>query len=684
MRNPTDPSSNASTALRTTTSGALLALASMPLGVLHSVDGSFFEASRVEQIAATAACALFLLAGSTITHAPRLARVAASGALFTLFYLAWPTLKNAPLLTFSVLIAATLFITLLWKIGSPLIGASRDRHRPLYEGRAQGAALIAVGMWTGWSFVTVEHSVGQAVIVGWPLGCCAAFTLLWAVRNYAARRRRAQFVATLMALGVLLLFVLRNQPWLAVSALVLPAITVAIALRDVSTNNARQVEWWQLLLGHPERLFVGTFAAACAAGTALLALPHSAAAGTSIGFIDAAFTATSAVCVTGLIVLDTPLAFSGFGHFVLLLLIQIGGLGIMTFSTAAIWALGKRMSLQHEGAVAQLMNTRDRSHLFESARRVLYLTLVSELLGAAALAIAFFVHGDSLFSALWRGVFTSISAFCNAGFALQSDSLVGYQNEPFVLHVVGLLIIVGGLSPLAVFAIPRLVRRRGAPVSAQARLALVVSGVLLLGGFLLFLALEWNSALAPLSTVDKLHNAWFQSVTFRTAGFNSVDLNLAGPATLIFAMLLMFIGGSPGGTAGGVKTTTVGILMLSVVHAIRGQYVLNVFAKRVPVRTQTRAAVVVVVAATTGIIALVAVLLTQSIPAQTAVFEVVSALGTVGLSLGGTAQLDDIGKVVIVVCMFMGRVGGLTLLLFLSSRVAPFALGRPEEEIDVG
>jgi trk system potassium uptake protein TrkH len=388
--------------------------------------------------------------------------------------------------------------------------------------------------------------------------------------------------------------------------------------------------------------------------------------------------------VTGLIVLDTPVDFSGFGQLVILLLIQVGGLGIMTFSTAAMWALGRRMSLRHEGAVASLISTQDRGRLFATAKRILQLTVAVEGAGAVLLSVAFTAHGDGPAMALWRGVFTSISAFCNAGFALQSDSLIPYQQSPLILHTVGVLIVLGGLSPLAALALPVVLRRSPAPVSAQARLALTAAGVLLTAGFFFMLAFEWNDSLQGLGVADKLHNAWFQSVTLRTAGFNSVDIARVRSATLILMLLWMFIGGSPGGTAGGVKTTTVAVLALSVVHAIRGQWTLEAFGKKIPERTRTKAAAVVAIAAVSGLTALIAVLLTQGMPTRIAVFEVVSALGTVGLSIGGTAELDGIGKAIIIMCMFIGRVGGLTLLMFLSNRRAPPTLGRPEEEIDVG
>jgi trk system potassium uptake protein TrkH len=240
------------------------------------------------------------------------------------------------------------------------------------------------------------------------------------------------------------------------------------------------------------------------------------------------------------------------------------------------------------------------------------------------------------------------------------------------------------LAPLTVFAIPAIVRRSPEPVSAQARLALSAALVLLVGGFAYYLAFEWDDSLRGLSTTDKLHNAWFQSVTLRTAGFNSVDLTLVRPVTLIPMLVWMFIGGNPGGTAGGIKTTTAAILLLSAVRSIRGQWTLEAFGKRIPDRVRAKAAVVMTIAVATSLAALVAVLLTQNMPTRVAAVEVVSALGTVGLSIGGTALLDGIGKAIIIVCMFVGRVGGLTLLMFLSNRRPQATLGRPEEEIDVG
>jgi trk system potassium uptake protein TrkH len=540
-----------------------------------------------------------------------------------------------------------------------------------------------MALWLFWTFSDFERRSSDILVVCWAMGLSVMLGLEWAVRVRNHRpRQSALFFVGLMAAG-LGCFLLWGRWWWMMHGLAGVVALSVLLIRPSYRLETNQSSWWEPLLGHPERLFVGTFAGLVLVGTVLLALPQSFTSGHSIGFLDAAFTSTSAVCVTGLGVLNTS-DFSGFGQVVILLMIQVGGLGIMTFSTTALWALGKRVSLRYEGAVARLISTQDRGRLFSTAKMILGFTLVTEVIGAVFLTVLFYEHGDSLREALWRGFFTSISAFCNAGFALQKDSLIAYQHAPSILHIVGLLIVLGGLSPMAVFALPALLRIRKAPVSAQAKLSLAATGILLVLGFFFILAFEWHNALDGLTIAERLQNAWFQSITLRTAGFNSIDMVALQPPTLTLMMLWMFIGGSPGGTAGGVKTTTVSLLVLSVVRAVQGRRTIEAFKKSIPERTRAKAAVIVVVTAVTAVTALVAMQLTQQMSTRLATFEVISALGTVGLSIGGTTTLDGIGKVIIIVCMFVGRVGGVTLLMFLSDRRRETIIERPEEEIDVG
>jgi trk system potassium uptake protein len=308
----------------------------------------------------------------------------------------------------------------------------------------------------------------------------------------------------------------------------------------------------------------------------------------------------------------------------------------------------------------------------------------TEALGAACLFVAFVGHSDSLWQALWQALFTSVSAFCNAGFALQSDNLMSYQGQPWVLHVVAALIITGGLSPLVVLSIPDVLRRTGRPVAAQIKLALSTTLLLLVVGGVFILMVEWGNTLGGLPLWHRVHNAWFQSVTLRTAGFNSIDIAAVRPATLTLMIVWMFIGGSPGGTAGGIKTTTVATLVLAVVAAVRGRWTVTCFRRRLSHRTVYKATAIATVGAVVVLLSLLMMQLTQAMPTGTALFEVVSALGTVGLSIGGTSFLDEVGKLLIMVCMFMGRVGPLTLFMFLSYRMQQTVWERPEEEIEVG
>lgn len=416
----------------------------------------------------------------------------------------------------------------------------------------------------------------------------------------------------------------------------------------------------------PARMLVVSFASLATAGALLLMLPVASTAPGSIRAIDALFTSVSASCVTGLAVLDTPRDFTLFGQVVIAVLFQLGGIGIMTFAAAGALLLGRRLGVREEAWASELVGgDTARTDLERALSTVVRVTLWSEGAGAVVLTGLFVWGGDPLPQALWRAVFTSISAFCNAGFALQSDSLIRYHDQPAVLATVGVLIVLGGLGPLVVMGLPAVVRGRG---SLHARLVVVSSAALLVVPAALFLAIEWGGVLAGMSLADKLSNAWFQSVTLRTAGFNSIDFAAIQPATWTLALFCMFVGGSPGSTAGGAKTTTLAVLVLAIVAAIRGRFEVDVFGRRIPHRTVYEATAVTTLGVLAVCAAVVALQLTQNIGTDVLLFEVVSALGTVGLSMGGTAQLDDVGKVVISMCMFAGRVGPLTLFIFLLGR----------------
>jgi trk system potassium uptake protein TrkH len=597
---------------------------------------------------------------------------------------AFELLAASPMLALVVLIGAILAMARLWAPRT-LFGRLLNLAHPSVDvARARGASVAATALWLAISLGGQAPEVMSQVIMGVSFLAAGALTGRWLVREWPVRPRRGPMMAAAGALAVLAVIAASVEGGIRLDALVLVPAAATFVLPVITRQGLGRVDWWEPVLGHPARFLVVTFAALCLIGTVVLALPVSAVSGQGIGLIDAAFTAVSAVCVTGLTVLDTPRMFSTFGLVAILILIQLGGLGIMTFSTAAMRFFGRRMSLRYEGMVASMMSAQDRSRLHLAARQLLLFTAVTEGIGALLLAALFWELGEPVGAALWQGVFTSISAFCNAGFALRSDNLMAFQAEPAVLHVVALLITAGGLSPIAVAALPVLVTGPRARVSVQVKLGLVTTAILLVAGTALILAMEWNNTLAGMSTGDRIHNAWFQSVTLRTAGFNSIDLTALRPETLSVMMIAMFIGGNPGGTAGGLKTVTAALLFLAVVAAIRGRANAAAFGRRITHKSVYRAAAIATVGVMAVLGALVALQITQPLSSRLAIFEVVSALATVGLTIGATPLLDGVGKVIIMVCMFVGRIGPLTLFMFLHEQVDRPLWLRPEEDVDVG
>ncbi len=529
--------------------------------------------------------------------------------------------------------------------------------------RARGALWAVVSI-AGLSFILdTQGQVTGEVAVAAALLLSQGMIAHWMWRN-----RKEGWLAVSLTLP----FLLAGAGYLAlVNGLVRPtAAVISLVALAVLPSPQRPLtigeEWWEPLLNHPARILISTFFGLCLFGTIVLQIPWASARG-GIEPIDAAFTSVSAVCVTGLTVLDTPNDFTLLGQALILLLIQLGGFGIMTISTVALHAMGKRLSLRQERLMTTLTET-SHSDLIDSLLLIVRFTLLVELAGAVILSASFLKAGDTWGQALWRGLFTAVSAFCNAGFALQSDNLIPYRTNPLVLHTVAALIVLGGLAPAASLLLPQWLRGRTVPVGP--RIAMVTTAALLLSGTILYLVFEWGNSLVGLSPADKLHNAWFQSVTLRTAGFNSVDIGgVIGPTYLVM-LGLMFIGGSPGGTAGGIKTTTVGVLALTFWASVTGRNDIIVQNRRIPQSTVNRAVTVVASGLLVWLLALMALEITQQIPSRALAFEVTSALGTVGLSIGATPHLDGIGKIIIILTMFIGRVGPMTLFTLLSWETA--------------
>lgn len=441
----------------------------------------------------------------------------------------------------------------------------------------------------------------------------------------------------------------------------------------------------------PPRVLALSIAGLILAGAILLWLPVSAAPGRSTSFLDALFTATSAVCVTGLIVQDTPVHFSWFGHLVILVLVQAGGLGYMTISTVLAAALGRSVTLQERLTLQEGLNVQGLDGLLRFALTVLKVTLFFELTGAAVLAARWW--GDmGPGPAAWYGLFHAVSAFNNAGFALWSDSLMRFRGDVTVNLVVTMLVIAGGLG---FFVIAELLQRgRRVRLSVHTRLVLVATALLLVGGTLAVYALEAGNprTLGGLPWHERWLAAWFQSVTTRTAGFNTIDYGAMTAPALFLTMALMFIGASPGSTGGGVKTTTFSITVAALWATVRGNDEPHIFGRRLGADLVARAFFVSLIAflalnAVTGVI-----LLTEQRDLMRTLFEMTSAFGTVGLSMGEggapvslSAFFTPTGKLLVVLMMFIGRLGPLTLAFALARRAsAEPRLRYPEGKVLIG
>lgn len=669
--------------LYTATSGALLAATPIPLALWAWAHGSLDASTPLwAQLLVVSASLGLLVAGLVIPLRPRFGRITASLAALSTPLVATAEFARSPTLALLVCTATVVTLVLLWQLGAPMFVAGLRRNEA-NAGRVRGSALVAAGFWLTVSLGGGRH---ESAVVACSLAASALAAAIGAWWLHTRRRRpdpraRIVLVGLLAALG--LAFTTAGDLWALASCGAIYALVAATFGPRNEPSDAHDGRWWSSLFEHPARMLVSTFATLAALGAVVLALPHSSTDELGLGGLDAAFTAVSAVCVTGLATRDVSTELSALGQVALLVLMQLGALGIMTFSTAALRVLGGRMSLRQESAVARLIGASDQSRVITSAQEVLRVTFLVEGIGAVLLTALFAMHGDDLGQAAWRGVFTAVSAFCNAGFSLQSDSLMPYRTTPLILHTVAALIVLGGLSPAVILAFARR-ENRSRPLAAQARICLVAAAVLLVFGATFFLVIEWNHSLAGLSVADKVHNAWFQSATLRTAGFNSVDIGAVQAASYLLMLVLMFIGASPGGTAGGVKTTTITALIRSAAATIRGVPHATVFGRRIAETTLHKAAVIVTVAVAANLLGVFALLLTQELPFTAAVFEIVSAIGTVGLSQGATSRLDEVGKVIVMVCMFVGRIGGLSIMMFMSQRRTRHNIVLPTEELDVG
>ncbi|OGO02629.1 MAG: Trk family potassium uptake protein [Chloroflexi bacterium RBG_13_54_8] len=427
------------------------------------------------------------------------------------------------------------------------------------------------------------------------------------------------------------------------------------------------------------------FVAIIMVGAVLLVLPIAAKTGQSASFLTALFTATSATCVTGLVVVDTGTYWSSFGQAVILVLIQVGGLGFMTSATLLLMALGRRIGLRERLLIGESMGLERWGGVVGLAKRIALFTLLVESVGALLLYFRFSLE-NPMGTAVWKGIFHSVSAFNNAGLDILGNfrSLADYRGDTTVVLVIAALIILGGISFMVVSDVFRF--RRWIRLSLDSKIVLMATAILLALGMIVILLTEFSNpdTLGALPWPQKALNAFFHSVTPRTAGFSTIDIGMLADYALFFIIILMFIGGASGSTAGGVKVNTFGLIAATIWSSLRGRQYAGAFGREFRTEQVYRALALVMLSL--GLVAVVVLVLTRTEKFSfiNLLFETVSAFGTVGLSTGITPHLSTAGQLIIIATMLAGRLGPLTLALSLVQRQRPAAYRYPEDQIRIG
>jgi trk system potassium uptake protein TrkH len=440
------------------------------------------------------------------------------------------------------------------------------------------------------------------------------------------------------------------------------------------------------LLGNPLRMLLFLFAGLIGVGALVLSLPISRADDAPFDFVTALFTSTSAVCVTGLTVVDTTTYWSGFGQFIIMLLIQLGGLGIVTLATLAFMLLSDRLGLFHMKTLAAETGADSLAGVRGLVRVVVGVTLACEAVIALILTLRFWTAYDMPFdTGLYHGVFHSISAWNNAGFALYSDNMIQFVSDPIISATISIAVILGGigLPVLRGFWQHRFNTKRW---SLHMRLTVLATVVLLAIGFFGFLIFEWTNSktFGSLSVVDKTNAAFFQSVQPRTAGFNSVNTQELTDESILVTLALMFIGGGSASTAGGVKVATFALLAYVMWAEIRGDNDVTVFKRRVPSTVVRQAITVALAGVGTVAISTLALSMTGDYGLVNSAFEAISALSTVGLSVGVSGADKTLSNIILIALMYIGRLGPITLAAALALRTQPNLFRYPEDRPLIG
>ncbi len=421
-----------------------------------------------------------------------------------------------------------------------------------------------------------------------------------------------------------------------------------------------------------------------AIGTILLLLPFAHHGKLSI--INALFTSTSAVCVTGLIVENTATNFTFAGQFIILLLIQIGGLGYMTSVTFLAVILNKKLNYNDRLILKESLNYTGMNGLVRFLKIVFIFTIVIETIGSIILSIRF-SFDMPLKKAIWFGIFHAISAFNNAGFSLFSNSLMNYQNDIVINFTIPTLIILGGIGYLVLAELYYFLKYKILRISTNTKIVITMTIFLLISGMVLLLSLEWNKAFAHMPWGDKILAAWFASVNYRTAGFNTIDISSLSNFSLFFSTFFMMIGGAPGGTAGGIKVTVVALAFIGVWYTLKGDENAHIFHKSISPYQINKSYAIILIASTYVVISTMFLSEFEHLPFIKTLFETCSAFGTVGLSTGNggalsfSALFNDWGKLNIIILMFMGRVGVFAFTIAIIGKSDKSRIKYPEAKV---
>lgn len=431
-------------------------------------------------------------------------------------------------------------------------------------------------------------------------------------------------------------------------------------------------------------------------GTILLSMPFVTTSGQATPMIDALFTATTSVCVTGLVTVDTYAHWNFFGQLIILILAQIGGLGVVSITTGAMLLIGQKVSLKDRLLIGNAYNLDTLSGLVKFFKKIVLGTFIVEGLGAIGYAFVF-VPQFGWKKGLWASVFNGVSAFCNAGMdVIAPDSLAQYVSNPWINFVTITLIILSGIGFVVwwdMIDVWKRIRAKEIPLkwlfrrcTLHTKIVLSMTGILLFGGAALILLLEYENpvTLGNLSFGDKLMAAMFQSVTTRTAGFFTIPQQNFTDASILVCMIMMFIGGSPSGTAGGVKTTTVAIILIAAMSIIKGTEEAECFQRAIPLKTVRKAMAVVLVSFSVLLVGTAALSAVTGGDFVDVIFEMASAVGTVGLTRGFTGTMNVAGKLIVIVCMYLGRIGPISLAIAIQAKKKRGLASYAEEDVTVG